>query len=453
VFGILRPCRHTLPGDLADAWMSHLCGLCLALRDDHGQLARVATNYDGLVVSALVAAQSEGSAVRAAGPCPLRGMRRADVAEGEGARLAAAVSLLLAATRIDDHVGDRDGAYRRPAVRAAARRLAGRWQRQARAAGGELGFDGAAVVAVLDGQRAAEAAVGEGGGVLTATRPTETATGEAFAHTAALAGRPGNAAALREAGRLFGRVAHLLDAVEDREEDRAAGAWNPLTATGTAPEEARRMCDDAVLGVRLALREAEFADGRLVHALLVHELERSVERVFAAAGYPSPGGHPGRPGHTHHGPHRPGQGYHGHPGGGGYGPGGHPGGGGYGPGGGAYGPGGPGDAGFGPGGPGPVPPGGGHGGGRSRRRRRDQGGCACCGNCETPKIYEPPKKRGVFAGCGVALFMCCTCQQCCRDPFPGPWSGESQSSWCDSCDCPSCPNCDGCCCDCGCDCG
>jgi hypothetical protein len=28
--------------------MAHLCGLCLALRRDHGQFARVVTNYDGL---------------------------------------------------------------------------------------------------------------------------------------------------------------------------------------------------------------------------------------------------------------------------------------------------------------------------------------------------------------------------------------------------------------------
>ena len=51
MFGIIRPCRHRLGGELAAAWTAQLCGLCLALRDDYGQAARVATNYDGLVVS------------------------------------------------------------------------------------------------------------------------------------------------------------------------------------------------------------------------------------------------------------------------------------------------------------------------------------------------------------------------------------------------------------------
>ncbi len=91
--------------------MAHLCGLCLALRGDHGQFARIVTNYDGLLVSVLTEAQAgpaPGSR-RTAGPCPLRGMRTAAVAKGEGARLAAAVSLVLASAKVRDHVADRDG--------------------------------------------------------------------------------------------------------------------------------------------------------------------------------------------------------------------------------------------------------------------------------------------------------------------------------------------------------
>ncbi|MYV64749.1 hypothetical protein GT043_01985, partial [Streptomyces sp. SID2131] len=113
------------------------------------------------------------------------------------------------------------------------------------------------------------------------TEPTETATAAAFAHTAVLAGRPENAAPLAEAGRLFGRLAHLLDAVEDQAADAASGAWNPLTATGTSRAEARRLADDALHGIRLALKDARFADGKLVHVLLAHELRTSVDRAFS----------------------------------------------------------------------------------------------------------------------------------------------------------------------------
>ncbi|MFE0461385.1 DUF5685 family protein [Kitasatospora sp. NPDC058965] len=284
MFGIIRPCRHRLSEQLQASWLAHLCGLCLALRDDHGQLARTATNYDGLVISVLVEAQHSGAAAgagrRKAGPCPLRGMRSAEVARGEGARLAAAVSLALASVKVRDHVLDADGVFARRSVAAGARAVARRWDRQSAGSATAVGFDTAVLLDAAARQDELERSAGPGGSVLLVTEPTETATAAAFAHTAVLAGRPGNAAALHEAGRLFGRLAHLLDAAEDQEADRAAGAWNPLTATGTDRAEAERLCRDAVHGIRLALHDVELRDRALVHALLAHETEQAVDRVF-----------------------------------------------------------------------------------------------------------------------------------------------------------------------------
>jgi hypothetical protein len=219
---------------MAASWLAHLCGLCLALRDGHGQFARIATNYDGLVISVLTEAQTasvrtgtgaaadsgasagaaaDGDGRRTAGPCPLRGMRTAPVAIGEGARLAAAVSLVLASAKVRDHVEDRDGAFGRRPVAAAARTVARRWDRAGARTGGSLGFDTAVLLDAIGRQGGIEAAAGPGTSLLTVTEPTETATAAAFGHTAVLAGRPGNRAPLEEAGRLFGRLAHLLDAV------------------------------------------------------------------------------------------------------------------------------------------------------------------------------------------------------------------------------------------------
>ncbi|MCF0080651.1 DUF5685 family protein [Streptomyces lomondensis] len=291
--------------------MAHLCGLCLALRGDHGQFARIVTNYDGLLISVLTEAQTTPGEAgrRTAGPCPLRGMRTASVAHGEGARLAAAVSLVLASAKVRDHVVDGDGLLARRPVARAARRVAASWDAAGARTGSAVGFDTALLVDAVDRQTGIEALAGPGTPILTVTEPTETATAAAFAHTAVLAGRPHNAAPLAEAGRLFGRLAHLLDAVEDLQADAASGAWNPIAATGTSLTEARRLADDAVHGVRLALREAEFTDGRLVHRLLVHELRTSVDRAFgtttcahtagpdAANPYAPPGtGAPGGPG-------------------------------------------------------------------------------------------------------------------------------------------------------------
>ncbi|MEU7064858.1 DUF5685 family protein [Streptomyces sp. NPDC046161] len=377
MFGIVRPCTHRLGERFKADWMAHLCGLCLALRGDHGQFARVVTNYDGLLVSVLTEAQSAPSAGsrRTAGPCPLRGMRRAPVADGEGARLAAAVSLVLASAKVRDHVADRDGLLARAPIAAAARQVARGWDRAGARTGASLGFDTAVLVDAVDRQGGIEALAGPGTPVLVVTEPTETATAAAFAHTAVLAGRPGNAAALAEAGRYFGRLAHLLDAVEDQAADAATGAWNPLTATGTSRVEARRLCDDALHGIRLALREAEFTDAGLAHRLLVHELRTSVDRAFGA-GCGHTGAHPG----------------------------------------------------------GPTGPGWGGGAGL------------------------PPQKprRGLLAGCAVAVGLFCTCQLCCTE-HEGPWSRRKRDAWCDDCDCGNCDcggcdGCDGCeCCCCPCD--
>ncbi|MFE1765556.1 DUF5685 family protein [Streptomyces angustmyceticus] len=436
MFGIVRPCTHRLSHGLKAEWMAHLCGLCLALRGDHGQFARVVTNYDGLIISVLTDAQSGPgqSPRRTAGPCPLRGMRTASVAQGEGARLAASVSLVLASAKIRDHVADGNGALRRRPVAAAARRVAAGWDRAGARTGAALGFDTAVLVDAVDRQLGIEELAGPGTPLTVVTEPTETATAAAFAHTAVLAGRPGNAAPLAEAGRLFGRLAHLLDAVEDRASDAAEGAWNPLAATGASLAQARRLCDDALHGIRLALRDVEFADSALVHALLVHELRRSVDRAFGTVscshqGHGAPGPYDGRGGNPYRnggpapygqpprygqasagGPYAHGQQHLNGPqhpyGGGPMGPGGH---------------------------------GGGHGGGSGG----GEGGLP-------PFPQQPKKPRGFLAGCAVALGLCCTCKFCCAEEYEGPWSRKKREGCCHKCDCgDGCDCCDCCsCCDC-----
>ncbi|MFE9882098.1 DUF5685 family protein [Streptomyces sp. NPDC005784] len=422
MFGIVRPCSHRLGEGLKTQWMAHLCGLCLALRGDHGQFARVVTNYDGLLISVLTEAQAERSTGwrRTAGPCPLRGMRTASVAQGEGARLAAAVSLVLASAKVRDHVADGDGLLARRPVAVAARRVAASWGRAGARTGSAVGFDTAVLVDAVDRQVGIEALAGPGTPLLTVTEPTETATAAAFAHTAVLAGRTGNAAPLAEAGRLFGRLAHLLDAVEDRETDAASGAWNPLSATGTSLAEARRLADDALHGIRLALREAEFTDSRLAHVLLAHELGRSVDRAFGTSGC----------GHAADGSHRSLDSLD------------------FGNSGDSLGPLGSAvllgpEGSFGP------PP--------------QQGGNPYTGGGNPfgagPSFQPPtPGKRGFWAGCAAAIGLCCTCKMCCADEYEGPWSRKKRDGCLNDCDC-DCGCCEACqcceCCECCscCDCG
>jgi hypothetical protein len=275
VFGIIRPCRHRLGGDLAAAWQAHLCGMCLSLRDDHGQAARLATNYDGLVISVLAEAQADGAPERrTAGRCALRRMRKLDVAVGDCARLAATVSLILAAAKIRDHADDGDGAFGRPGVRGAATALADRWAVAGTRTGRELGFEVGVLTEAIGRRAGHPAARGH--------RADRDRDGRGVRAHGGAGGPVRQRGAARRGGTALRPDRHLVDAVEDLVADQASGAWNPLLATGTDLTEARRLCDDALLGIKLALNEAEFTDARLVHTLLVHELARSVRRVFAA---------------------------------------------------------------------------------------------------------------------------------------------------------------------------
>ncbi|MDA0634393.1 DUF5685 family protein [Nonomuraea sp. MCN248] len=302
MFGIVRPCRHVMCKGLFADWMGHLCGLCLALRDEHGHLSRVVTNYDGLLVSVLTEAQSPASAPRRrAGACALRGFRGADVVEAEGVRLAASVSLLLAAGKVRDHVADRDGVYARRPVAAGAGRLARRWYSAGTATAVTLGFDPAPLTRAAHRQAVLERSPAGTTALRELTAPTEDAVAAAFAHTAVLTGKPHNREALETAGREFGRLAHLIDAVEDVAADTASGAYNPLTATGTGLDEARRHCDDAAARLGAAVDELDLARPGLARALLVRETGRAVSRAFATAGphgdRRAPEAPPGDPGH------------------------------------------------------------------------------------------------------------------------------------------------------------
>jgi len=282
MFGVVRPCQHRLRGTLYGQWMSHLCGLCLTLRDLHGQNARFVTNYDGLLVSVLTQAQDPAvTPHRKAGPCPLRGFRRADVvdATAAGARLAASVSLVLAAGKIRDHMADGDGAYARRVVAAGAGAAARYWQAAGERTASGIGFDTSVLTDAIDRQTLLERTAGLA--LLDVTEPTETAVSAAFAHTAELAGRPANAEPLAQAGRSFGRIAHLIDAVEDLGADEAAGSYNPLLATGTSPGVARQHCMAALGDLGRAIDSLELAAADLARSLLVREVGVAVDRIFA----------------------------------------------------------------------------------------------------------------------------------------------------------------------------
>ncbi|MEU7767075.1 DUF5685 family protein [Nocardia sp. NPDC049190] len=316
MFGLLRPCAHGAQKYGIDAaeWRTQLCGLCLGLRDGHGQLARITTNKDALVLSMLTEAQS-GSVVRAtAAPCPLRGMRRASVAAADspGVQLATTASLLLAAGKIRDHVGDGDAAAlaRGPLTKAATR-----WAEDGRVSATRIGLDVEPLVAALGVQTSLERAAKNPAAVHNSsntipflpdtlaasahwrsamastadpltmlTAPTQLCASAFFAHTAVLAGRPENVEALREAGWQFGRIAHLADAVTDYDDDVAQDRFNPLAATGTTMSTAYELLRQSNSSLRSAIAAAELSRVPTVRWMLLDPLASVLRRLGSGIG-------------------------------------------------------------------------------------------------------------------------------------------------------------------------
>ncbi|MEV5839105.1 DUF5685 family protein [Nocardia sp. NPDC052112] len=408
---MLRPCSHGAEkyGIDAGQWRAHMCGLCLGLRDGHGQLARAATNTDAIVLSVLTEAQLPGTAGRTtAGPCALRGMRRAEVASADapGVLLAATASLLLGSAKIRDHVYDGDGSVLtgRPMTKVSTR-----WADRARSQATLIGLDVEPLVAAINSQPHLEALAlaGADGSGLSArglpsgrpetsedaartitldelTAPTQLCAAEFFAHTAVLADRPDNIAALREAGRHFGRIAHLADAVEDFDDDRTRGRFNPLAATGTTMPEAYDLLRQSNSRLRRAVAEAKLDQVPAIRWMLLDPLHSVVRRVGGGLGAAAHACRASR--------HTPTMQY-------------------------------------------PTPPGTG--------------------------FEKPPRRPGVGQALALVLGVYCTGYACCAD-HTNPCSGKRKDAWikncdcgdcCDGCDCCSnCCDCDGCCDGCGCDC-
>ncbi|MFD6272552.1 DUF5685 family protein [Nocardia asteroides] len=393
MFGVLKPCAHGAAkyGIDPGQWQAHMCGLCLGLRDGSGQLARAATNTDAIVLSVLTEAQAAAPGERrTAGPCPLRGMRRASVvaADAPGVRLAATASLLLGAAKIRDHVDDGDaGRLARPPMR----RVSGTWSAAARAQADLIGLDIGPLITAIDSQTALEArADGTSLAHADATRrvlspitldeltaPTQLCAATLFGHTATLAGRPENVAALQEIGRHVGRIAHLADAVEDLERDRLRGRFNPLAATGTDMPRAYELLRESESRIRAAAAEAHLDQLPTVRWALLDPLATMLRRLGQGLGLAV--GHVCRtsPVAQQHAPYQ-----------------------------------------F------PSPPG-----------------------------RRPPTRPGPLKAGGLILGVYCTGVACCVD-HTSPCTGERKDAWAKNCDCESCCDCGDCCGNCcGEDCG
>ncbi|XOF32761.1 MAG: DUF5685 family protein [Candidatus Electrothrix sp. YB6] len=277
MFGVLRHAGCVMAPEEQQEWTGHVCGLCLALKNQYGHFARLTTNYDAALLSALYDAQTTQLQNSRISYCPLRSSRRRRAKiitpDNPGVRYAAAMSLIMASSRIKDHIQDNETGLRY--IRGPASGVAERWMRAARKGAAELGFAAERITQLLQHQTEVEARTGREFSVY--AEPTEQAVGAAFEHTAVLTEQPGNRDGLRAAGRMFGRIMYLLDSYEDYGQDLAAHRFNALAASFPAAEwrpQAVRLFRQAYADLKKHVSRLDLSSPALIHALLLRKLKQ-----------------------------------------------------------------------------------------------------------------------------------------------------------------------------------
>ena len=274
MFGVLKTSSAGWEPELRSEWVGHVCGTCLAL-GRAGQPYRFLTNYDSALISALTDAQSGEPVPRTEHYCPLRKSRRAVIVsrEATSTNYAAALTTLAMATKITDHKDDGDGLIARwPKVFGF---LARRARKVSQRFAERTGFDLQSIEKHVADQDHREAQ--SGADFFFYSEPTEKSLATAFAHTAVIAGKPGNQQLLAELGGLCGRLMLLFDSYEDLAEDREKGQFNALDAAAGDAEVkplAEKIFLEAHTRIREILPELELVRSQLVEKLLIGELDR-----------------------------------------------------------------------------------------------------------------------------------------------------------------------------------
>lgn len=224
MFGLIKGCH--LNKKQKNHWMAHFCGLCLTLKQEHGHMARMATNGDGALLSIIYEAQSFEKIEKVGYNCPLRSFRNFELIRPDylGLKYAAAISVLMGASKIFDNIQDRDkGLHYFPGF---FKSLAHKWQSGAEKSAGSLGFEIQKIKEQNIRQARLESQTNRD--FLFYSQATEMAAGAACAHTAIIAKMPHNYDSLFHMGRMFGRIIYLIDSYRDYSFDLINKNFNAL---------------------------------------------------------------------------------------------------------------------------------------------------------------------------------------------------------------------------------
>lgn len=233
MFGYIRPCKPELKLKEYEAFRAVYCGLCHQLGKSFGPFARLTLSYDFTFLAMVHYAQGGHAVQIEKGRCCVNPVQRVPLCKSdEVLRQTADVAALMIYHNLLDNIEDSTGAKRqgyralkpmvKPAADVAAKRNPAACE---------------AVETLMARQSQVEA--DPGAGVDAAAEPTAKALATICMQ---LSSDEVQRRVLERFGYLIGRFIYLCDALEDMEEDRASGGFNPLL-----PEEPSRRNDPAAL--------------------------------------------------------------------------------------------------------------------------------------------------------------------------------------------------------------
>ena len=236
MFGLMKACSCNKSHDERELQRMHYCGTCKSIGRFYGQKARVFLNYDAVFL---------GEVLSDLQPSPLQFapayISRSCLAIPQPDQIpwpleyAAAANIVLAQFKLLDHVADTGSKLMKLAVRAYSEEFDRASQALSRC---HFPFKELQSLMALQSEREREACPQ----IERLSEPTAGATELVFRHGAVTAGASASIAeTMGSLGAVFGEIAYLADALEDRKKDAKKGEFNALIATGLGSWRARKL--------------------------------------------------------------------------------------------------------------------------------------------------------------------------------------------------------------------
>lgn len=288
MFGLLKGCGCGLGKEGKKNWNSHVCGLCLSLKDGYGQIYRLITNYDAPLLTVLSEAQGE-TIEKINSFCPLhRPFNQKIISPANvSSKFASSVSLLIAAAKVNDHIHDGDIWYFPKMIK----NLTKRWIEQVRENCEKIGLSVDFILEQFNRQLELEKLLHND--FYFYSKPTELSVAWAFSSTSVISGNKGNYDGLFQLGEMYGRLMYLIDSYKDYDSDIKYKKFNPLAQKlnkNEIKDYVTGVYRDTMTNLKNVFNSLELAYPLLAHKLFFHELSNIGNKIIYCAEGPDYGG-------------------------------------------------------------------------------------------------------------------------------------------------------------------